>query len=108
MRELKVGEDDVLLLATGVDHVWSEGRRALQALGVILGIGAGVATGVVVIPMLGGGTELHLALVDANTGSILWYNRAGRQAGYDLRDAASAMSLVKELFQGFALGGDKQ
>lgn len=108
VRELKVGEDDVLLLAAGVDHVWSEGRRALQALGVILGIGAGMATGVVVIPVLGGGTELHLALVDANTGSILWYNRAGRQSGIDLRDRESAASLVKDLFQGFPLGEEGQ
>lgn len=104
VRHLKRGEEEVLVLAAGVDHVWSQGRQALQALGIILGIGAGVATGAVVIPVLGGGTELHLALVDANTGSILWYNRTARQAGFDLRDAQSAASLVKEILEGFPLG----
>jgi hypothetical protein len=42
--------------------------------------------------------------VDANTGSILWYNRTARQAGFDLRDAQSAASLVKEILEGFPLG----
>jgi len=57
------GEDsDSLLLVTGRDHVWSEGRKALQTLGVIIGVGAGVATGVAVVPRLGGGTVLQAAL----------------------------------------------
>jgi hypothetical protein len=90
-----------LLLISGADHIWSEGRKALQALGVILGIGAGVATGVVIIPRLGGGTGISAALIDVRDGSILWYNSIASGAGYDLRDPASAASLVKDLFKDF-------
>lgn len=104
VQALTTGEAGNLLLVRGVDHIWTEGRQALQLLGVILGIGAGVATGVVVIPVMGGGTGLSVALVDANTGSILWYNQEGRGGGYDLRDPASAAELVKELLKDFPLG----
>jgi hypothetical protein len=104
VQRLRLDEADVLLLAMGVDHIWTEGRKALQAFGVLLGIGAGVATGVVVIPVLGGGTEIAVALLDAHSGSILWYNRAESGAGYDLRDPASASNLVKEVFKEFPIG----
>jgi hypothetical protein len=94
---------DALIVLNGVDHVWTAGRQALQALGVILGIGAGVATGVYVIPVLGGGTELSVALVDPQNGSILWYNRKGAGGGYDLRNQESVANLVKDLFKDFPL-----
>ena len=101
VKEIIPGESDSLLLVTGKDHIWSEGRKALQALGVILGIGAGVATGVVVIPQLGGGTDLQAALVDSRSGDLLWYHAVGGGAGHDLRDPQSAAGLVKNLFNEF-------
>lgn len=107
IRELKMGEADALLLVDGMDHIWSEGRKALQALGVIIGIGAGVRTGVVIIPRLGGGTGVNAALIDVNGGSILWYNGVGSGAGYDLRDPESSASLVKELFKDFPPSQEK-
>lgn len=90
-----------LLLVEAEDHIWTGGRVALQALGVILGIGAGVATGVVIIPQLGGGTVMKAALVDSVTGDILWFNAVGAGAGTDLRDVASATHMVSELFKDF-------
>jgi hypothetical protein len=53
------------------------------------------------IPQLGGGTNLRAALVDSRTGDIFWINTVGAGAGTDLRDAASAKSMVSELFKDF-------
>jgi len=104
VKPLTFGESDSLLLVTGKDHIWSDGRKALQALGVVLGIGAGVATGMVIIPQLGGGTDLQAALVDGRSGDLLWYHAVGGGAGHDLRDPESAASLVKNLFSEFPSG----
>lgn len=98
----KEGEAQLLLI--GNDHVWTGGRQALQAMGVLLGIGAGVATGVVIIPRLGGGTSLSAALVNSSTGEILWFNTTASGGGKDLRDPASAMTVVQELFKDFPIG----
>jgi hypothetical protein len=92
---------DALLFLDAQDHVWTTGRQALQALGVILGVGAGVATGVVIIPQLAGGTGVRAALVDSATGDILWINAVGAGAGKDLRDPASARDMVGQLFKDF-------
>ena len=70
----------------------------------MLGIGAGVATGMVIIPQLGGGTDLQAALVDGRSGDLLWYHAVGGGAGHDLRDPESAASLVKNLFSEFPSG----
>ena len=103
VRTLGRGEADALLVIQGVDHQWTEGRKALQALGVIVGLGAGVATGMVVIPILGGGTMIKAALVDAQTGTLLWYNIAAARGGHDLRDPNSAVALTRELFKDYPL-----
>jgi hypothetical protein len=99
---------DALLFLDAQDHVWTAGRQALQALGVILGIGAGVATGVVVIPIMGGGTGASAALVDSHTGDILWINAVGSRAGKDLRDPGSAREMVSELFKDFPMSYGRQ
>jgi hypothetical protein len=98
-------EAEALLLMDAQDHVWTGGRQALQALGVVLGIGAGVATGVFIVPQMGGGTALRAALVDGRTGDILWFNAVAAGSGTDLRDYASATQMVRELFKDF-LGSD--
>jgi len=99
---------DALLLLDAQDHVWTTGRQALQALGVILGIGAGVATGVVNIPVMGGGASVRATLVDRGTGDILWINAVGAGAGKDLRDPASAKEMVSQLFKDFPMSYDRQ
>jgi hypothetical protein len=102
-REVSVLSDgaEVLLLLNAEDHVWTAGRQALQALGIILGIGAGVATGVPIIPTLSGGTSVRAALIDCATGDILWINTVGSGAGMDLRNTASASAMVRQLFEDF-------
>jgi hypothetical protein len=96
-----VSDSEALLFLDAEDHVWTAGRQALQALGVILGIGAGVATGVVIIPQMGGGTVVKAALVDSHTGDILWANIVGSGAGADLRDSVGASNMISELFKDF-------
>lgn len=102
-----ISDSQALLFLDAEDHVWTAGRQTLQALGVILGIGAAVATGVVVIPQLGGGTFVRAALVDSHTGDILWANIVGSGAGKDLRDSASASEVVSELFKDFLVEHDR-
>jgi hypothetical protein len=101
VRALGRGDADALLVIQGIDHQWTEGRKALQTLGVIVGVGAAVATGVVAIPVLGGGTMIKAALVDGQTGTLWWYNIALAGAGYDLRDPGSVAGLVRELFKDY-------
>lgn len=108
VQKLAGASPDTVLVIRAVDHVWTEGRRALQFLGVLLGVGAGAATGVMVIPVLGGATELEAALADARTGNILWYNRVAKGTGADLRDRESAASLIKELFKDYPVGKEKR
>jgi hypothetical protein len=101
-------EQDALLLLDAEDHVWTGGRQVLQALGVILGIGAAVATGAVVIPQLGGGASISAALVDSHTGDILWINTVASGAGKDLRDSVGATELVVELFKDLSVIDDRR
>jgi hypothetical protein len=101
-------DSDALLFLDAEDHVWTASRQALQAFGVILGIGAGVATGVVVIPQLGGGTVVRAALVDRRSGDILWINSVGMGAGKDLRDSASAADMINQLFKDFPMPYEPQ
>jgi hypothetical protein len=62
-------DTDTLLLVSASDQIATEGRKALQAGSVILG----ALVGVQVAPNYGV-TNLCIALVDAETGEILWYN----------------------------------
>lgn len=95
---LRILEADALLLVRGVDHISTEGRKALQTGAVLLG----ALVGVVVVPR-GGVAAVSIALVDAHSGSILWYNFKGSAGGHDLRDPTSAASLVKGLLKDFPI-----
>jgi hypothetical protein len=105
---------DALLFFYAQDHVWTAGRKAMQALGVILYMGAGVAAHgwlpVFISPLvivMGGGSGVRAALVDSATGDILWINAVGSGAGTDLRDPASARAMVSELFKDFPVSYDR-
>jgi len=50
---------------------------------------------------VGGATLASTALVDARSGSLLWYNLVFSSGGYDLRDSTSAHELVKALLVDF-------
>lgn len=90
------GQADALLVVRADDHISTEGRKALQVAGVVLGALAGV----VMVPA-GGTTVASAALVDARSGSLLWYNWIGSSGGYDLREATSTNSLIKGLLVNF-------
>ena len=56
----------------------------------------GAALGVVAIPR-GGGNLMSVALVDAKTGSILWYYRTVQV--YDLRESEDAIAFVQDFIK---------
>ena len=98
VQELRMGSNDALLILIGRDHISSEGQIALQAGTVIL---AGLV-GSIIIPK-GGVTAMSGALIDAKTGSVLWYKFIKSDRGYDLRDSESATSFVDEFLKDFPL-----
>ena len=90
------GPADALLVIRADDHISTEGRKSLQVAGMVLG----ALVGVVMVPVAGT-TVASAALVDARSGSLLWYNLTGSQGGYDLREPASAHKLVTTLLADF-------
>ena len=88
---------DALLFVYGQDHISTGGRKALMAVGLIVGL----ATRVYVGPGAGV-SRLIVALVDPRTGDILWFNMGQAGGAYDLRDPTSAKSLVTPIFESFA------
>jgi hypothetical protein len=56
---------------------------------------------------MSGGTGVRAALVDSGTGDVLWINAVGSGAGKDLRDPASARTMVSELFKDFPVNYDR-
>ena len=92
------GDVDAVLLVSCVDHVATAGRKALQAGGVILGALVGAYVG----PEMGV-TTISIALVDANSGFILWYNMHSSGGDHDLRDPINTTTLVKILLEDFPI-----
>ncbi len=88
---------DALLFVYGQDHISTGGRKALMAVGLIVGL----ATRVYVGPRAGV-SRLIVALVDARTGDILWVNVGQAGGSADLRDPTSTQSLATTIFESFA------
>lgn len=82
------GADYALFISTH-DEYGSTGRKMLQIIGMLGGIGvtSGVHVG-------------HAGLVDLKTGELVWLN-ADRQMGGDVRTAEGAQKRVKQLLEGF-------
>jgi hypothetical protein len=97
VRQLS-NQTDALLLVRGVDNISTGGRKALQAGRVILG----ALVGVQVTPMLGA-TAVNLALVDANTGEILWFNFHASAGDHDLRDPINTTAMVMDILKDFPI-----
>lgn len=97
VRELS-GQTDALLLVRGVDNISTAGRKALQVGSVLLG----ALVGVQVTPNLGI-TVVSLALVDANTGDMLWYNFHGSGGDHDLRNPIDAKIMVMDILKDFPI-----
>lgn len=113
IKALRIGDADTLLLVRGRQVIVTTRLKAMAvALGVTLGLALlafAAAGGPPVIP--GGGIAeppdmarldldvgrgLYVALVDANDGSILWYNR---RESADLQEPANVARWVKQLFK---------
>ncbi len=97
-REVKdiSGSADIMLFVRGIDHITTSGRKAVMAGQIILGALIGVAF----VPQ-GGVTIVSIAIVDADTGSILWHSAQGSSGDYDLRKESSATRLIKSILGGF-------
>jgi hypothetical protein len=86
---------DALLLIRGIDEISSEGRKAMQTFGVLVGLAAGV----VVTPNMGK-TVMIVGLVD-RSGDLLWFNIRGGSGVYNLRDPESVTKLVSQSLEKF-------
>lgn len=91
-------QTDALLFVRAVDNISTAGRKALQAGSVLLGALVGVA----VSPNVGI-TLVSIAVVDAQSGDILWYNYHGSGGDHDLRNPTNTTILVKEILSSFPL-----
>ena len=91
-------QTDGLLLVRGVDNISTGGRKALQAGSVVLG----ALVGVQVTPMLGV-TAVNLALVDANTGEVLWFNFHASAGDHDLRDPINTTAMIMDILKDFPI-----
>lgn len=89
-------DSDAILFVRCFDQVSTAGRKALQAGSMILG----ALVGVYVSPNVGV-TSVNVALVDAKTGDILWYNFHASGGDHDLRNPVNTYSLVKDLLKNF-------
>jgi hypothetical protein len=92
------GNTDTLLFVKCSDQISTGSRKALQAGSMILG----ALVGIQVAPAFGV-TTIYIALVDAESGSILWYNFHGSRGVHDLRDPVDASTLIKGLLKDFPM-----
>jgi hypothetical protein len=89
---------DALLFVYATDYISTGGRKALIALVVPLGLLVNPIGTVVALASAAGPTQVVTALVEAKTGEILWFG-AHMTRPYDLRDSASAQSLLCDVFR---------
>lgn len=91
-------EIDALLFVKCIDIIPTTGKERLETSKLILGIAASIALGTNLIqPINMGGTLVSIALVDADSGSIIWYNLHGSGISADLRDPIKTTTIVKKL-----------
>lgn len=88
------GDVDAVLFFSCVDHIATAGRKAVQAGSIILGALVGVS----ITPNMGT-TSISVALVDANSGFIMWYNAHSSGGDHDLRNQINTTTLVKQLLK---------
>ena len=104
-RLAKLANADVLLFISGADHISTGGRKAMMS-GVALLCTAGFIVNPVAAAMclasLPGRAILSVALVDATTGALLWYNV---DVGTSLINPDSSTDLAERIFETFPVGG---
>jgi hypothetical protein len=96
-HSLLAGTDaDAFLLMIATDHVATADRNALIGVAAVAGLTTGSYAGPAATP-----AELIVALVDSNSGDILWFNRVETPLA-DLRNPESSDALVQAVFVGMA------
>ena len=100
---------DALLFVSGVDHISTGGRKALMALAALLCVPAAAASPVAGAQCFGsipaGRAILSVALVDATTGALLWYNVVSSEdIIISLTGPGSAAWLAELVFENFPVG----
>ncbi len=88
---------DAVLFVYGADAVSTSGRKALMALGTVVG----VLSGVIVVPR-GGTATINIAVVGP-AGDILWYCSSS-DGGMNLTDPANAKGMVEKMLVDFPGG----
>jgi hypothetical protein len=86
---------DAFLIVVATDYVETAGRTTLIVLGALASVAAGAPVGPAMSP-----TSVILALVEARTGDILWFNQVASRA--NLRDPESDAKLVDAVMKGLA------
>lgn len=93
---------DALLFVYATDYISTGGRKALWGLLVplVVPLGLFVQSGelAVALAFAGGRTQVATALVEAKTGDIILFSTHVSMGFQDLRDYASAQSLISEAF----------
>ncbi len=88
-----------LVIYSGTQEKFSGGRKAMMFLGVV----AGAATGVGVIPTLGGSSAI-LSEVDLATGNITWVNYMAPTSKGDVREEIPAKNTIYYLYDDYPGG----
>jgi len=103
----KLANADALLFISGVDHISTGGRKArIKARMVLLPLITSPTILLQAPPFFlpPGNTALSVALVDATTGALLWYNVAAFQGGvHSLTDPHSVTDLTAQVLMDFPL-----
>lgn len=82
-------ESDAVLLVYLTSFVPTEGRKALQATAIVVGVLTGVHVYVATC-----GAHVSLLLIDARNGDVLWFNQLEEE--YDIREKKSIEKLLHE------------
>jgi len=98
----QASEADALLFVQGLDHISTSGRVARDVILTILAVAAtAAARSPIIFPGPSGGvTGMWAALVDAQTGDVLWFNKYSTAGAHDLRDPVSAEEFVSKTLEG--------
>ena len=97
----RLAKADDLLFTSGVDRKLSGGGKAFGAAAALLALTVEGPR----VPSIGDWlTRVSVALVDATTGALLWYDVAGSRGAHTLTDPDSAADLTAEVLKDFPLG----
>ncbi len=88
---------DTLLFVSGFDHEATAGRNALTCWNYFMGALTGVTT------ILFNPSFMSIALVDGQTGNLLYFNASPASSEYSFRDRGNIDSLIEWLTRGLSV-----